>query len=92
MTVDQSQKGGKHANNLHVGQMAEVLGVSIDTVWKWIRSGELQTYRIPGSGDRRLPRCQLEEFAAERGLPFQVADEPTIDVDAEVAKLCGHTI
>lgn len=71
---------------------ADALGVSLHTVWRWIKSGELKTYYTPDSADRRTTRPDLERFAASRGLTLNIDEEPGFDVDAEAAKRCGHTV
>jgi CheY-like chemotaxis protein len=45
-------------------------GVSFPTVIKWIDSGLLKGYRIPGSNARRITRQSLEDFAAKHNIPI----------------------
>jgi excisionase family DNA binding protein len=44
-------------------QVAELLGVSAETVLRWTRAGELRGYRLPGTARGRL-RYSLEEVEA----------------------------
>ena len=44
-----------------MGQAAELLGVSVDTVRRWADAGHLSCYRTPG-GQRRFSRDQLDSF------------------------------
>jgi len=48
-----------------VGQAAEFLGVSPDTVRRWADRGEIRTVRTSG-GRRRLDGADLARFAKER--------------------------
>jgi excisionase family DNA binding protein len=51
------------------GQVAKICKVAPRTVNKWVDSGLLRGYRIPGSQDRRVTEAGLDEFLAENGLP-----------------------
>jgi molybdopterin-binding protein len=54
-----------------VGQAAELLGVSPDTVRRWIDNGELPALRTPG-GRRQVDGKELARFSAKRaGSPSQ---------------------
>jgi len=50
---------------LRLGQAAEILGVSPDTVRRWIKSGRLQAERT-GGGQRVVTRSDVARLAAER--------------------------
>jgi len=45
-----------------IGQVAEMLGVSTDTVRRWVDAGELPAVRT-GGGQRAIPGPALAEFA-----------------------------
>jgi molybdopterin-binding protein len=47
-----------------IGQAAEVLGVSVDTVRRWVDSGRLKAGRSPG-GRRLVDGAALAKFAVE---------------------------
>lgn len=55
------------------GQVARSVGVAPRTVAKWIDTGILPGYHIPGNGprgDRRVQRDALMKFLGERGMPL----------------------
>ena len=52
------------------GQLARAFHVAPRTVSKWIDSGELPGYRIPGSNDRRVSAASAREFAVRCGMPM----------------------
>lgn len=63
-------------NQFRMGEAAQVLGVSVDTVRRWTDQGRLATVRTPG-GQRLVEGAELARFAVE------LADDPGAD-DREV--------
>ena len=56
-------------------QIAKRCGVSPRTVAKWIDSGQLRGYRLPGpNGQRRVPERELRRFCRQHGLPCRLVD------------------
>jgi excisionase family DNA binding protein len=47
-----------------VEDIAEQLGVSVDTVRNWIKQGKLEAYRV--GRDYRISREQFDKFMEER--------------------------
>ena len=58
-----------------VGQTAELLGVSVDTVRRWMDAGQLEVVRTAG-GRRRVEGAALARFSAQRAIspPAPVAE------------------
>lgn len=54
---------------LTTGEVAAICNVAARTVSKWIDSGRLAGYRIPGSRDRRVTREALDAFIRDTGIP-----------------------
>ena len=57
-------------NNFTTGQVAEFCDVSQRTVINWIERGELSAHKLPGRGDRRISRPELEAFFTRNNLPL----------------------
>ena len=57
--------GARGARALRIGQAAELLGVSVDTLRRWEAGGRLQTVRTPG-GQRLVPIDAVSRLLAER--------------------------
>jgi excisionase family DNA binding protein len=55
------------------GQVAKLCSVAPRTVAKWVDSGELKGYRLPGSQDRRIPVKELERFLESHSMTAQRA-------------------
>ena len=53
------------SDELRVGQAAEILGVSADTLRRWESAGRLVTRRSAG-GQRRIPLAEVRRLLAER--------------------------
>lgn len=51
------------------GQVAKISNVTTQTVTKWIDSGRLTGYKIPGSRARRVTRESLIRFIEEHNIP-----------------------
>lgn len=62
------------------GQVAKLAGVSPGTAVKWIDSGRLKGYRIPGSQDRRVTREDLVRFLRDAGMPTYRVEAGTATV------------
>jgi excisionase family DNA binding protein len=54
---------------LTTGQIAFAVGCAPRTVTKWIDSGRLKGFRLPGSQDRRVNRADVYRFLIDNGLP-----------------------
>lgn len=75
---------------LTTGEVARICNVAARTVSKWIDSGRLEGYRIPGSKDRRVPIGNLLAFMKKHNIPFDgsMSGNPRVlivDADAETA-------
>ena len=56
---------------MSLAQVADVLGVSRNTVYRWVKAGKMPAYRI-GAGYRIRP-ADLEAYAAERFISVKAA-------------------
>lgn len=63
------------ATDYRPGQVAELLGVSVDTVRRWCDEGRLETVRSPG-GHRLVSGRDLARHLAERAVPFEPESLP----------------
>jgi two-component system, OmpR family, response regulator len=74
------------------GQVARMCGVTKRSVIKWIDSGKLKGYTIPGSKHRRVSRADLLSFMGAHGIPNYPLMVPRrriliVDDDADFAEL-----
>ncbi len=53
------------------GEVAEVCGISQQTVIRCFDSGRLGGFRVPGSRFRRIPRESLVQFMKDHGIPIE---------------------
>ncbi len=65
---------------LTTGQVSEICRVVPKTVSKWVDSGRLTGYRIPGSRDRRVVLSDLLRFMRANGIP-------TITIEGDCRKI-----
>lgn len=63
------------SEGLRLGQAAEMLRVSSDTLRRWERAGRLRVERSPG-GQRLVPLAEVRRVAAERRA--EAHDRPTV--------------
>ena len=63
-----SRVAKQNSQVLSTGTIARLLHVCPRTVAKWIDSGKLAGYRLPGSGDRRVTKTAYNEFLEKEGL------------------------
>lgn len=52
------------------GAVARLCGVAARTAGKWIDTGRLKGYRLPGSLDRRVRLSELVAFCRREGMPL----------------------
>ncbi|HEY4632987.1 MAG TPA: MerR family DNA-binding transcriptional regulator, partial [Candidatus Limnocylindrales bacterium] len=55
------------AGALRLGQAAEMLRVTVDTLRRWEREGRIHLERSPG-GQRLVPLAEVTRLAAERRI------------------------
>jgi len=63
--------------DLRVGQAAEILGVSTDTLRRWDLEGRLATYRSSG-GQRRIPLAEVRRVLAVRRSATPASGRPVV--------------
>jgi molybdopterin-binding protein len=66
---------------VRIGEAAEMLGVSVDTVRRWVDAGRLPARRSEG-GQRRVALSQVSRLLAERR---QAGDEPAAGARGSIA-------
>ena len=54
-------------DKLTTAQVAKLLGVSVETVRRWIVAGKMPGVRMTDDGWYSIDRKQFEKYAAERG-------------------------
>lgn len=74
------------------GEVAEICGISQQTVIRCFDSGKLQGFRVPGSKFRRIPREALIKFMKENGIPLDRLDMGrkrvlVVDDDPEIVEM-----
>jgi excisionase family DNA binding protein len=52
------------------GEVAQICGVSPDTVSRWFDLGQIEGYRLGPGGDRRIPHDSLRKFMLAHGIPL----------------------
>jgi excisionase family DNA binding protein len=53
------------------GEVAQICGVSADTVSRWFDLGQIEGYRLGPGGDRRIPYENLRKFMLGHGIPLE---------------------
>lgn len=67
---------GKNSNRVYTsGEVAQICGVSADTVSRWFDLGQIEGYRLGPGGDRRIPYDSLRKFMLSHGIPLDRLDE-----------------
>lgn len=54
------------------GEVAAMCGVSFRTVIRWVQRGFLKANRLPGRGDHRVSRVDLESFLKKNNIEAQL--------------------
>jgi len=53
------------------GEVANICGVSADTISRWFDLGQIEGYRLGPGGDRRIPFESLRKFMLGHGIPLE---------------------
>lgn len=61
---------GAKKDALTTGEIAKYCGVNFRTVIRWIDKGYLESYKLPGRGDNRVPLAKFIEFLKANGMPI----------------------
>ena len=74
------------------GEVAEICGISQQTVIRWIDSGRLKGYRVPGSRFRRVTREALIDFMRANKIPLERLESGkvrvlVVDDDAAIVEM-----
>ncbi len=62
------------------GEIADILGVNINTVVNWFEAGYLNGFKLPCSNARRVPRSELLEFITRHKLSAKPKPRNSVDV------------
>jgi len=57
------------------GEVAQLLGININTVIKWFDEGKIQGFRLPSSNDRRIPIAHLRNFMSAHQIPMDLLED-----------------
>jgi len=63
------------ADDVRIGEAAEMLGVSVESLRRWEKGGRLRVIRTPG-GQRLVPMAEVQRLMSERRK--SVPDRPII--------------
>ena len=75
---------------LTTGEVARICRVAPRTVSKWVDTGKLRGYRIPGSRDRRIPMPQLIAFMRAHDIPLDGLDQGVCRIIVLSADMPGN--
>ena len=70
--------------------VADLLGVSSETVLRWVRGGRLPAVRLPG-GAIRISEAQLDAWLAERATPVRGVRPTTADAAQAARYTAGES-
>ena len=65
----------KHDKVFTSGEVAQICGVSADTVSRWFDLGQIEGFRLGAGGDRRIPYDNLRAFMIGHGIPLDRLEE-----------------
>lgn len=71
-------------------ELAEQLGVSAETVLRWVKRGQLPGIRLP-SGALRFPEATIEQWLASRAAPTRGASTTLADAAPPTLSSVGST-
>lgn len=80
-------------NTLSIGQAAERLGISVDTLRRWADAGHVRTWRTPGGARRFEPAALDELMGGVMATTTRTIDQlPELSTRAELAEFTGFSV
>ena len=70
----------RHKTVFTTGEVAEICGLSQQTIIRCFDNGQLGGFRVPGSKFRRIPRDHLLKFMKEHSMPLDMLESDKIKV------------
>jgi excisionase family DNA binding protein len=67
-------------------EVADIIGVSSETILRWVRRGQLSAIRLP-SGALRFPEQALQDWLAARATPGQGVQTASTDAALAASRL-----
>lgn len=75
------ERSGRHFKSVYTtGEVAEICGISQQTVIRCFDKGVVRGFRVPGSKFRRIPRDALIEFMKANQIPLEKLESGKIRV------------
>ncbi len=68
-----------NSKTLTTGEVAKICNVATRTVAKWIDSGELKGFRLPGGKNRRVMAENLIAFMKRNNIPLELTNEEILN-------------
>ncbi|MBN1393056.1 MAG: response regulator [Sedimentisphaerales bacterium] len=72
MPAKPEKRGGDNMQEVFTtGEVADICGVSLQTVIRCFDAGKIEGFRVPGSKFRKIPRHSLLKFMKENDVPLE---------------------
>ncbi len=59
---------------LSLWEASDVLGITSETIRRWIRKGKLQAFKLPGRAGWRIPVTEIERIGVPPEIALQLAE------------------
>ena len=69
MDTGSTQHPDDRPTYLNVGEVADMIDVSIDTIWRWTRNGSFPAPIKLGARTTRWTLSEIQNWAASRNIP-----------------------
>tara|TARA_R110000824_G_scaffold164609_1_gene340898 strand:- start:453 stop:656 length:204 start_codon:yes stop_codon:yes gene_type:complete len=66
------------AEHQTIPEVAKAIGINRQTLWRWVKSGQVESVRFTATSNLLIPACEVERLLKEAGKLRVEENGPTV--------------